>query len=71
MNTEKLLKEAIRLRKPIEFEYNREEGVRGKRTGNPHILFVHSATNKKEIENARIQQASDKVILCIKKSRVV
>lgn len=43
MNTEELLKEAIRLRKPIEFEYNREKKVRGKRIGNPHILFVHPA----------------------------
>ncbi len=34
-----LLKEAIRRRKPIEYEYNRPDKVPGKRIGNPHVAF--------------------------------
>jgi len=41
-----LLKEAIAQRKPIEFEYVREDEPQGKRTGNPHILFVPLSSRK-------------------------
>jgi len=39
-----VLKKAIKLRRPIEFEYNREDKVAGKRFGNPHIIFIHPDT---------------------------
>jgi len=46
MSTEELLKEAIQLRKQIEFEYNRGNKIHGRRIGNPHILFINLKTNK-------------------------
>lgn len=39
MNSQELIVEAIRTRKPIEFEYNKPGKVMGKRIGNPHIVF--------------------------------
>lgn len=39
MNSLEIIKKAIESQKPIEFEYNREDKVTGKRIGNPHILF--------------------------------
>jgi len=59
MNTDDLLKEAIRLRKSIEFEYNRGDKIRGKRTGNPHILFIHPATNQIEVHIFQTGGVSD------------
>lgn len=41
MTTQELLiAEAIKQRKPIEYEYNKPGKVNGKRIGNPHILFA-------------------------------
>lgn len=58
MNTEKL-KEAIELRKTIEFEYNRGDKVRGKRIGNPHRLFTNPQTNKLEVHIFQTGGVSD------------
>ena len=58
MNKE-IIKEAIEKRKPIEFEYNREGKIRGKRTGNPHCLFVHPDTNRTEIDIFQTDGVSD------------
>ena len=40
MSTQELLIEAVRQRKPIEYEYNRPGKIIGKRIGNPHIVFA-------------------------------
>ena len=34
---------AIKSRKPISFEYNREGKVRGMRIGNPHAVFIFTS----------------------------
>lgn len=39
METIEIIKKAVELKKPIEFEYIREGKIEGKRIGNPHILF--------------------------------
>ncbi|ODS38438.1 MAG: hypothetical protein A7315_12300 [Candidatus Altiarchaeales archaeon WOR_SM1_79] len=44
-NTLDIIKKAIELRKPIEFEYNKPGKVPGKRIGNPHAIFFHETTN--------------------------
>lgn len=38
MDVIKIIRQAIRERKPIEFEY--DDGLDGKRIGNPHIIFL-------------------------------
>jgi hypothetical protein len=38
-NTADILCEAVRLRKPVEFEYIKDDKVRGMRVGNPHAVF--------------------------------
>lgn len=35
-----ILKEAIKMRLPIEFEYNKEGKTPGSRIGNPHAVFI-------------------------------
>lgn len=39
-NTTEILIKAIKLKKPVEFEYNRPGKIFGKRVGNPHIVFA-------------------------------
>ncbi len=45
MDSLEIIKKAIKLQKPIRFEYNRENKPFGKRFGDPHIIFYHSDTN--------------------------
>ncbi len=59
MNKAYLIEEAIKKKKPIEFEYCREDKVRGKRFGNPHILFVHPTTNLLELHVFQTGGVSD------------
>ncbi len=54
-----ILRDAIRQRKPIEFEYSKPEKIKGKRIGNPHILFIHPATEKTEIHIFQTGGVSD------------
>ena len=37
-----IISEAIKLRKPISFEYNREGKITGVRVGNPHALYLYT-----------------------------
>lgn len=46
MEIKEIIIEAINTRKPIQFEYNRNDKIRGERIGNPHILFINPETNK-------------------------
>lgn len=59
MHKEFLLIEAIKNRKPIEFEYKKEGKVLGKRIGNPHIIFIHPTTKKREIHIFQTGGVSD------------
>jgi len=59
MNSENLLKKAIESRKPIEFEYNREGKVCGKRIGNPHVLFIYPNGDTMEIHIFQTGGVSD------------
>ena len=54
-----ILKEAINSRKKIEFEYIREDKVRGRRFGNPHALFIHPRTHAVEVHIFQTAGASD------------
>ncbi len=40
MEVIKIIRQAIRERKPIEFEY--DDGLDGKRIGNPHIIYLNT-----------------------------
>jgi len=59
MDKQNLLKKAIELKKPIEFEYVRGEKIRGVRIGNPHILFIHPTTNQFEVHVFQTGGVSD------------
>ena len=59
MNSIEIIKKAIGLKKPIEFEYNREDKIRGKRIGNPHILFIGTGTGKTMIHIFQTGGVSD------------
>lgn len=53
-----LLKKAIKMRKPISFEYNKEGKVKGKRIGNPHAVFVFTKkTGEQDIKIHIVQTA--------------
>lgn len=52
MNTLELLKKAIKLKKPISFDYNKEGKVTGKRIGNIHAIFVF--TNKNGEQDTKV-----------------
>lgn len=45
MNTLEILKQAIKLRKQISFEYIKEGKVDGTRIGNPYAVFIFTAKN--------------------------
>lgn len=45
MDTLELLTKAIKLQKPITFEYDVEKKVKGKRYGNPYAVFLHPTTD--------------------------
>lgn len=46
MEVLKILKEAIKLRKPIIYEYQALGRARGLRYGNPHAIFISTSGNK-------------------------
>jgi hypothetical protein len=50
MNTLELLKKAIKIGKPIRYEYNREDCVIGIRYGNPHAIYIHPETKNLNID---------------------
>lgn len=47
MSTLDILKQAINERKSIEFEYNKEGKIAGKRIGHPYAVFIHTAKNSR------------------------
>jgi len=59
MNALEIIKKAIELRKPIKFEYNREDKVFGERFGNPHIIFYHRDTNNLGVHIFQTDGVSD------------
>ena len=59
MNSLEIIRKAIKLQKPIKFEYNREDKISGKRFGNPHIIFYHSDTNNLGVHIFQTNGVSD------------
>lgn len=45
MNTLEVLKQAIKNRQSISFEYNKEGKVSGLRFGNPYAVFIYTSKN--------------------------
>lgn len=50
------LKDAIKNRCPVEFEYNKAEKTIGKRTGNPHAVFILQRKDGSESTKVHIVQ---------------
>lgn len=50
MSTLDILKQAIEERKSIEFEYNKEGKIKGKRFGDPHAVFIHQTTDNVTVD---------------------
>ncbi len=46
MNTLENLIKAIHDRKPIVYEYNKEDKVKGQRYGDPHAVFIFTSKSK-------------------------
>jgi hypothetical protein len=58
MNTIETLKEAITLRKPISYEYNKSGKTTGQRIGNPYVVFVFTAQDRKQSTKLHIVQTA-------------
>ena len=58
MDTISTLKKAIELRKPISYEYNRLGKTPGKRIGDPYVVFVYTASDRKQSTKLHIVQTS-------------
>lgn len=56
---QKIIKEAISLKKPLEFEYVRGDKIKGRRVGNPHCMFMHPATKNIEVHIFQTGGVSD------------
>jgi len=56
---EETIKEAIRIKKPVEFEYVRADKINGKRIGNPHCLFAHPGTKNTAVHIFQTAGVSD------------
>lgn len=56
MNVTDTLKEAIALRKPIAYEYNKPGKTPGRRTGNPYVIFVFTAKDGRRSTKLHIVQ---------------
>jgi len=59
MDTLKLLTKAIKLQKPISFEYDVEKKVKGKRYGNPYAVFLHPTTDNVMVHIFQTDGVSD------------
>ncbi len=55
MDQLEIIKKAIELRKPVEFEYNKEGKIRGKRIGNPHAIFKFVSGFRESIKTHIVQ----------------
>jgi hypothetical protein len=53
-----ILKEAIKKRLPIEFEYNKEGKIPGLRKGNPHAVFIMRKKDGSESTKVHVVQTS-------------
>ena len=56
---QELIIQAIKHRKPIEFEYNKPGKIQGKRIGNPHCIFVHPGTSQVDVDVFQTSGVSD------------
>lgn len=54
----KLIQQAIRERKSISFEYNKEGKIKGERVGNPHAIFIMRKKDKTESTKVHLVQTS-------------
>jgi hypothetical protein len=50
MDNLEILTRAIKMQKPISFDYYAPEHAIGKRYGNPHAIFIHPTTNNVNID---------------------
>jgi hypothetical protein len=47
MDTLKTLKQAIKNKQPISFEYNKKGKIKGERIGHPYAVFIYTAKNSR------------------------
>lgn len=59
MNNNDILKQAIEEMKSIEFEYNKDGKIRGKRIGNPHAVFINISTDNMTVDIFQTGGVSD------------
>ena len=58
MNTIEIVSEAIRLKKPISYEYNKPGKTPGQRTGNPYVVYNFTAKSGQRSVKLHIVQTS-------------
>lgn len=56
MSTIDTLKEAIELRKPVSYEYNKPDKTPGRRIGNPYVIFIFTAKDGRQSTKLHIVQ---------------
>lgn len=58
MSTIDTIVEAIKIRKPISYEYNKPGKTSGRRLGNPYAVFVFTAQSGKQSTKLHVVQTS-------------
>ena len=59
MDSVEVIKKAIELRKPVEFYYNKEGKISGKRIGNPHAIYRDPKTDNINVDIYQTDGVSD------------